>query len=335
MPSYCLEDVLIGVCVRGRWIRVWVGCGLMMVGCACWGQAPIVRKAPADQSLPTLKLESRLVTVAVNAVDSQGSPVGSLQQKDFRLLEDGKEQKIAFFDKESATPLSIVLAIDGSESVLRNERLEMQAAKKFVNTLLRPQDELDLMGFSDDVREFVSFTNDKKKIEAGLGQFERGDATAVYDAIYLASQRLGETKQGGGRRRVLVLITDGGDTVHGVRYGQALEQAQRAGVMVYSLIVIPIYADAGRNTGGEHALIQMADDTGGKYFYVEDAKDLAPAFQKVSDDLRTQYVLGYYAPEKTVLSRSDGYRGLKVEVTDSSLTDKVGLRYRSGYYAAK
>jgi Ca-activated chloride channel family protein len=303
--------------------------------CVCRAQAPIERRPVQQAPLPTLKLESRLVTVAVNAVDAQGAPVGGLEQKDFRLLEDGREQKIAFFDKESATPLSIVLAVDGSESVLRNERLEMQAAKKFVNTLLRPQDELDLMGFADDVTEFVAFTNDKKKIEAGLGQFQRGDATAVYNAIYLASQRLGETSQAGGRRRVLVLITDGGDTVHGVKYGQALEQAQRAGVMVYSLIVIPIYADAGRNTGGEHALIQMADDTGGKYFYVEDAKDLAPAFQKVSDDLRTQYVLGYYAPEKTPLSRPDGFRALKVQVTDPELAEKISLRYRSGYYASK
>ena len=306
----------------------------LVLATACAAQAPIERRTPPDQ-VPTLKLESRLVTVAVNAVDAKGSPVGGLEQKDFHLLEDGKEQKIAFFEKQSATPLSIVLAVDGSESVLRNERLEMQAAKKFIRTLLRDQDELDLMGFADTVREFVPFTNDKRAIEAGLGQFERGDATAVYDAIYLASQRLGETKAGGGRRRVLVLITDGGDTVHGVRYAQALEQAQRAGVMVYSLIVIPIYADAGRNTGGEHALIQMADDTGGKYFYVEDAKDLAPAFDKVSDDLRTQYVLGYYAPEKTAHSRSDGYRALKVEVDDPAAAGNVNLRYRSGYYASK
>ena len=309
-----------------------VGLGLLGMACA-WGQAPIERKAPADEPLQTLKLASRLVTVAVNAVDASGSPVGGLAQADFRVLEDGKEQKIAYFDKESASPLSIVLAVDGSESVLRNEKLEMTAAKRFIETLLRPQDEIDLMGFSDDVREFVSFTSDKKKAISGLGQFERGDATAVYNAIYLASQRLGETKQGGGRRRVLVLITDGGDTVHGVKYEQALEQAQRAGVMVYSLIVIPIYADAGRNTGGEHALIQMADDTGGKYFYVEDAKDLAPAFQKVSDDLRTQYVLGYYAPEKTARNRSDGFRTLKVEVVDPARN--VGLRYRSGYYTSK
>ena len=318
--------------MRGRELEAWVGVWVLAASCALYGQAPVERKAP-EPGLPTLTLATRLVTVAVNAVDAKGSPVGGLEQRDFRLLEDGREQKIAFFDKEAATPLSIVLAVDGSESVLRNEKLEMQAAKKFVDTLLRPQDELDLMGFADDVKEFVAFTSDKKRIEEGLGQFERGDATAVYNAIYLASQRLGETNPGGGRRRVLVLITDGGDTVHGVRYEQALEQAQRAGVMVYSLIVIPIYADAGRNTGGEHALIQMAEDTGGKYFYVEQAKDLAPAFQKVSDDLRTQYVLGYYAPAKNVKNRVDGFRALKVEVADPEMAGRVGLRFRSGYYA--
>jgi Ca-activated chloride channel family protein len=309
------------------------------IACGCRAQAPIERRAPPlqpappQQPLPTLTLAARLVTIAVNAVDSNGSPVGGLEKKDFRLLEDGKEQKIEFFDKESSTPLSIVMAIDGSESTLRNERLEKEAAKKFVSTLLRPQDELDLMEFSDTVREIVSFTPDKQRIGNGLGDLQHGDATALYDAIYLASQRLGETRQDNGRRRVLLLITDGGDTVHGVRYEQALEQAQRAGVMIYSLIVIPIWADAGRNTGGEHALIQMAEDTGGKYYYIEEAKDLAPAFRKVSDDLRTQYVLGYYAPAPTVLSRKDGYRSIKVQVTDAEAQGKIALRYRSGYFA--
>ncbi len=329
--SYRLEKRNVSL----RWAAVFAGIALSLVGAAI-AQAPIERRSPsAEAPVQTLTLQARLVTVAVNAVDSTGSPVGGLSQRDFKLLEDGKEQQIRFFDKESATPLSIVLAIDGSESVLRNENLEMKAAKKFVNTLLRPQDELDVMGFADDVTEFVPFTNDKKRIEEGLGRFARGDATAVYNAIYLASDALSKTNPANGRRRVLLLITDGGDTVKGVRYQEALEHAQRAGVMVYSLIVIPIYADAGRNTGGEHALIQMAEDTGGKYFYVEDAKDLATAFQKVSDDLRTQYTLGYYAPEKTARSRSDGYRALKVEMSDPSLAEKIGLRYRSGYYASK
>ena len=320
------------------WFWGLVRCVVLGAACAgigASGQAPIERRTPGQEApLTTLKLASRLVTVAVNAVDAGGSPVGGLDKADFRLLEDGREQKIAFFEKESGTPLSIVLALDGSESLLRNERLEMQAARRFVHALLRPQDELDVMEFSDAVREVVSFTSDMRRIDAGLGTLLKGDATAMYDAIYLASERLGETKQGGGRRRVLVLITDGGDTVHGARYEQALEQAQRAGVMIYSLIVVPIYADAGRNTGGEHALMQLSADTGGKYFYVEDAKDLAPAFAKVSDDLRTQYVLGYYAPESTVKGRADGFRGLKVEGV-GELGGKVTMRARAGYFGGK
>jgi Ca-activated chloride channel family protein len=310
--------------------------------CAAWTQAPIERKPPPGfDQLPTLSLQSRLVTVAVNAVDAKGAPVGGLEQKDFKLFEDGKEEKIAFFDKQSATPLSIVLALDGSESVLRNERLEKLAAERFVKTVVRTAggpgtgDELDLMEFADDVTEVVSFTSDPKRISAGFDHLQRGDATALYNAVFLASQRLGETNQAGGRRRVLVLVTDGGDTVHGLHYDQAIAEAERAGVVIYSLIVIPIYADAGRNTGGEHALIQMTEDTGGKYFYVEDAKDLGPALEKVSEDLRTQYVLGYYAPAATVKSRTDGFRALKIEVADPKKAGDIGLRYRTGYYASK
>jgi Ca-activated chloride channel family protein len=316
------------------------GTAILLAFCAslCGAQAPIERRSPAQKATDqtsTLVLESRLVTVAVNAVDDKGSPVGGLDKPDFRLLEDGKEQKIAFFDKESATPLSIVLAIDASGSTQTSQRLEKEAAKKFVQSLLREQDELDLMEFSDNVREIVAFTPDKRRIADGLNELHHGDATALYDAIYLASQRLGETSQSNGRRRVLVLITDGGDTTHGTQYPQALEQAQRAGVIIYSLIVIPIWADAGRNTGGEHALMQLSEDTGGKFYFIQESRDLAPAFAKVSDDLRTQYTLGYYAPQKTPQSRSDGFRTIKVEVTDPAASDKISLRYRTGYYAAK
>ena len=317
-------------------VKIWrewmLVCGLAG---ACVAQAPVERRAPAEAQVPLFKSQARLVTVPVNAVDAKGAPVGGLARGDFKVLEDGKEQTIAFFEKESATPLEIVMAIDGSGSVLRDERLEKEAARKFVKTLLRPQDALDVMEFSDSVQELVSFTNDQHAIEDGLNRLVRGDATAVYDAVYLASQRLGETPAGGGRRRVLLMITDGGDTVHGTQYPQAVEAAQRAGVAIYALIVVPIYADAGRNEAGEHALEQMAEDTGGKYFFVETAKDLAPAFAKVSDDLRTQYVLGYYAPEGTVKSRKDGYRAVTVETTEPGMSDTVQLRYRTGYYAAK
>ncbi len=306
---------------------------VLMVAAGLLLQAPIERRPPQakpDQPVQTLHVETRLVNVALNVVDEKGAPVGGLQRDDFELSEDGYPQKIAVFERETTTPLSIVLAIDASESVLRNERLEKDAAKHFVKALVRTQDELDLMDFSDTVREIVSFTNDPKRIESGLNEIQRGDATALYDAIYLAGQRLQSTSGANGRRRVIVLITDGGDTVKGSHYTQALEQAQRAGAMVFSIIIIPVYADAGRNTGGEHALIQIANDTGGKYYYVEDPKDLEPAFRRISDDLRTQYVLGYYAPQR---ESDESFRKIRIKMKDPVLQGKLDLRYRSGYYA--
>ena len=297
--------------------------------------APIERRAPyvpqgqRQESVPTLKVESRLVSVAVNVNDGTGAPVGGLGKDDFEILEDGKVQPIAVFERESATPLSVVMAVDTSESVITEAKMLREAAKKFVHLLLRAQDEMDLVQFSDTVKEVVPFTNNERRLEAGLGSLERGDATALYDAIYLSSQRLQETRNDAGRRRVIVLVTDGGDTVKGVKYTEALEEAQRAGAMVYCLIVVPIWADAGRNTGGEHALIQLAEDTGGKYFYVKDPKQLEPALAHVSDDLRTQYVVGYYSPRKV----DGGFRKIKVRMKDESLREKDLVRTRSGYYA--
>ena len=310
-----------------------------------WAQAPVVRRSPAsaktpgsgqapqgvgDGDVPTIRVESRLVNVAVNVADEHGSPVGGLERGDFAISEDGKAQTIAVFERESATPLSMVLAIDASETVLTSARLEREAAKRFVRATLREQDELDLMQFADAVREIVPFTNERKRIESGLSELQRGTDTALYDAVYLGSQRLGETRTDAGRRRVMVLITDGGDTKNKSTYRQAVEQAQRAGVMIFSIIIVPIAADAGRNTAGEHALIQMSDDTGGKFYYVEDPRDLEKAFARVSDDLRTQYVLGYYAPRG---SRDTSFRKIKVKLTDAALAGKQTLRYRSGYYA--
>jgi Ca-activated chloride channel family protein len=314
----------------------WCAVSLIVGTCACGAQAPIERRQPAAQ-VPTLKVQTRLVTIPLNVADAKGAPVGGLTADDFALAEDGKPQKIAVFERLTTSPLSIVLAIDASESVLRDENLERNAAKHFIKALVREQDELDLMDFSDTVREIVPFTNDFKRIDTGLGELQRGQATALYNAIYLASERLGETHAAGPggdlRRRVIVLITDGGDTVKGSHYTQALEQAQRAGAMVYSLIIVPVYADAGRNTGGEHALIQMADDTGGKYYYVSEPKDLEPALRHVSDDLRTQYLLGYYAPPRDPDREEDtALRTVSVKLKDAALEDKYELRYRKTYF---
>ena len=288
------------------------------------------RPVNAGGDVGTLRVESRLVNIALNVVDEHGMPVGGFERPDFRIFEDGKPQPIAVFEREASSPLSIVLAIDSSETVLTSERLEREAAKHFVRAILRPQDELALIDFSDQVREIVPFTNQSRQIEQGLGQLQRGDETSLYNAVYLASDRLAATRGDAGRRRVLVIISDGGDTKKQTRYTEAVEEAQRAGAMIFPIIVVPVAADAGRNTGGEHTLIQMSEDTGGKYYYVQDPADLEPAFRHVSDDLRTQYLLGYYAPRNT---GGAGFRRITVKLADPATADKFSLRYRPGYYA--
>ena len=323
------------------WVGGVVGAALLL-RCGV-GQAPIERRRPtaaksagvqAPQGLgdetPTIEVQSRLVNVPVTVVDAGGVPVGGLDKADFAVAENGRPQPIAVFERESATPLSIVLAIDASETVLTSARLEREAAKHFVRALLRAQDELDLMDFSDTVREVVPFTNDRARIDRGLGDIVKGDETALYDAVYLAADRLGQTSAADGRRRVMVVISDGGDSKNKSTYRQAVEQAQRAGAAIFAIIVVPVAADAGRNTGGEHALIQMADDTGGRYYYVEDPKQLDRAFGKVSEDLRTQYVLGYYAPRAV---GDEGLRRITVSLTRPALAAASTLRYRKGYYS--
>jgi len=296
---------------------------------------PVSAQQPVNKSgaVGTLHVETRLVNVALNVVDAHGAPVGGFDKADFRIFEDGKPQTIAVFERDASSPLSIVLAIDSSETVLTSDRLEKEAAKHFVRAILREQDELDLMDFADTVREIVPFTNQAKRVEQGLGDLEQGDETALYNAVYLASQRLGQTSETAGRRRVLVVISDGGNQLeHGLRYEQAIEEAQRAGAIIYSIIVVPITADAGRNTGGEHALIQMSEDTGGKYYYVTDPADLEPAFRHISDDLRTQYLLGYYAPQQ---NGDGGFRRIKVTLADTAKGEGLSLRYRTGYYPSR
>ena len=295
--------------------------------------APIERRAPAQASPETIRVESRLVNVALNVVDENGAPVAGLTKDDFLLSEDGKPQRMAIFEKESSTPLSIVLALDASESVFSDRNLEREAAKGFLKGLVRPQDRVDLMSFSDSVDEVVAFTNDIHAIDSGIGRIERGASTALYDAVYLASQRLAQASPVAAERRVVVLITDGEDTTRHGSYQAALEQAQRAGAMIYSLIIVPVAADAGRDEGGEHALIQLAHDTGGKYYYVEDKHDLAPAFAHVSEDLRTQYTIGYYAPQTG--GDANGLRQIGLQLKDPALRTRYTLRYRTAYYAKR
>jgi Ca-activated chloride channel family protein len=291
-------------------------------------QAQAGSPAGVEQNTPTFHVKVRLVNVFVTVTDPSGYPIGGLTQDDFALTEDGVPQKISYFERQTDMPLSLVLAIDTSGSVRKDLDIEVHAARDFLHALLRPVDRLDLIDFNSSVREIVPFTADMHHLDWGLDNLDFGPATALYDAIYLSSQNLA-SRSG---RKVLVIISDGGNTVKGVDYTQALDQAIRDEVMVYSLIDLPILNDAGRDTGGEHALITLSQETGGKYYYAEFG-DISKAFRKISEDLRTQYLIGYYPAQRR--SQTD-FRRIQVTLHSNGAKSHTGynLRYRPGYYAA-
>ena len=298
---------------EGRLLRLTVLLGLLLT--------PALM---SPQEGPVFHIDTKLVNLWVNVTDQNGAIVGQLTKDDFRIAEDGHPQEIRIFERESEQPLSIVLAIDTSGSTYKDRALEQDAGKRFVRAILRPQDQMMLLEFATDVHMLVDFTNKPTQLDRALSSLRPGEATALYDAIYLASGELAKKQN----RKVLVLVSDGGDTVKSTTYAQALEQALRGEVMIYSIIDVPIAASAGRDIGGEHALITLAEQTGGKSFYADNG-GLDKAFAEVSDDLRTQYLIGYY-PHKQV----PGLDFHRVSVTIPRAAPGVyNLRYRTGYFA--
>ena len=282
----------------------------------------------AQEPDTTFKVDVKLVNVFVTVTDEHGAPIASLKKDNFELKEDGHEQKIAVFDKESALPLSIVLAIDTSLSTRKDLPLELASARRFAHAILRPVDALSLYQFSETVSELTSFTSDLKVIDRGIDRIRLGSATALYDALFLGSQAL-EPRVG---RKVMVVITDGGDTMSKVDYQEAVRAAETAEAILYSIIIVPIEASAGRDTGGEHALIQLSADTGGRYFYASSLSQLDEAFHQISDELRTQYLLAYYPSQR--LSDSD-FRRIHVTVAGLPAESGFRVRHRTGYYTSK
>jgi len=278
----------------------------------------------AQQPDKPLRLDVKLVSLFVNVTDKNGAIVGGLTKEDFKITEDGRPQTITIFERQSEMPLRLMLAIDTSSSTYKDRAIEQNAAKKFVRALIRQQDQMSVIQFNTYVDELTGFTNNVALIDHGLDHMRGAGGTALYDAIYAGSRALG-IKDG---RKVLVLVSDGGDTVNNTTYPEALEQALRNEVMIYSIIDVPIEASAGRDLGGEHALITLSEQTGGKYFYVDEG-GLDAAFQRVGDDLRTQYLIGYYPH-----NQAPGRNFHRVDVTiPRAAADAFNIRHKTGYYA--
>ncbi len=294
-----------------------------------WAQQPAPAADSRDKQAPTFRVDVKLVNVFVTVTDANGAPVGGLKKDDFKIFEDGHPEQISVFARESELPLSIALMIDTSLSTRKDLKLELDSARRFVHSILRPVDALSLFQFSEDVDQLVPFTSDLQRIDRGIERVRVGAATALYDAVYLGADALLDRRG----RKVMVVITDGGDTVSKTDYRQALRAAQEAESIVYSIIVVPVSASAGRDIGGEHALMQLSQDTGGKHFYADSTSQIEDAFRKISDELRTQYLLAYYPSRR--LADSD-FRRIQINVKgESDGPGGLRARHRTGYYTSK
>ena len=287
--------------------------------------------APPAVSSGSLRVHVNLVNVPVNVTDGRGRPVDGLSRDDFMLTEDGHPETIRLFEPNATQPLSLVFAIDTSVSVRKDLPLARQAAYEFARSLLRPGDRLELLGFAGDVTEVVPFTGNLRSLDRGLRRLQGDGPTALYAAIARGASDL-ELYTG---RKVIVVISDGSNSVPGVDYQQARTAALRAQTSIESLILVPIDADAGRDLGGEHALIQLSRDTGGQYFYIDASNPLQGAMAHLSLALRSEYLLGYYpaSAEAGMESQPGGFRRIQVRMTKQPLNRAYHLDYRTGYYA--
>ena len=267
----------------------------------------------------------RLVRMLVTVKDRSGALIGSLNRTDFTVLDNGVKQKIAVFERQTEQPLSVSLLMDISASTGIELKYEIDSASRFLNTLLRegnPDDAAALYSFDADVTMLSGFTRRYEQLERGLGKLHSSGGTSLYDAIFFVSRDL-ELRRG---RHVLVVVTDGGDTTSVKNYHQALEAAQLADTLIYPVIVIPIRNPAGRNIGGEHALITMAAGTGGRVFTPEMGPAVDEAFSAILRELRTQYLLGFYP--SGIPPAKDRFHSLKVNLESPNLR----VITRSGYY---
>lgn len=276
-----------------------------------------------------IRVNVNLVHVIASVRTQSGDLVGNLGKTDFEILDNGVRQDISVFARQADQPLSVALMIDTSGSTAKDLKFETESAAQFLHVLLtegRPEDSVALYSFNYDITEQQRFTHNHQALETrlkGLLKGLKGEAgTSLYDAVYYAARAL-EPREG---RKIIVVITDGGETTSSRDIKQALEAVQLADAVIYPLVIVPITNDAGRNIGGEHALTIMAERTGGRTFLPTGSSELDRAFSDLLNELRTQYVLGFY-PHDVPLT-SNRFHSLEVRVKAPGLR----VSARNGYY---
>jgi len=291
------------------------------------------------QQPPVIRTQVSLVNLFVTVRDKSKRIVTDLKQDDFKISEDAQPQQIAFFSKEVTLPITLAMLLDTSGSEQFMLGAIQEAGGRFIARVLRKGDEALVMSFDSDVDLLSDFTDDRGQLDRAIHKARINmpsggsiasnpgpigsrqiTGTALYDAIYLACNEKLNTEAG---RKAIVIVTDAQDEGSKVRLEEAIEAAQRTDTVVHILLV----GDSrfGINSGVAH---KLTEETGGRTISVNSEKHLAEAFDQISEELRSQYTLGYYP---TNAAHDGKFRKIKIDMSNHDLK----VLARKGYYAPK
>ncbi len=300
------------------------------------GQQPRARSGGAQSSQQAVQLDDERtrivldvtrVNILFTVTDRKGRFITNLTKDDFEVYEDKRPQKILEFTAETDLPLRIALLLDTSNSVRPRFRFIQEAAIEFLNSVMRPRyDKALVVSFDTNVELVADLSDDLEKLAAAIRELRPGGGTSLYDAIYFACRdKLAQEQPRHKFRRAVVVLSDGEDNQSRVTREQALEMAQKADAVIYTISTNITRLD----TDGDKVLRYLASETGGLALFPFKVEDLAQSFENIANELRHQYNI-FYRPEPL---RTDG-RYQPVDVRVKGRRDLV-VRARKGYYAPR
>jgi VWFA-related protein len=280
----------------------------------------------AEDSDTVIRKTVNEVNVVFTVTDKHGHYIKDLKKDDFKVLDDNKPAaEIRSFHREADLPLLVGLLVDASNSVRDRFKFEQESAIEFLNQTVRPKyDHAFVVGFDVTPEVTQDFTDNTEALSIGVRALRPGGGTAMYDALYFACRdKLMKFPQSGPIRKAIILLSDGEDNQSHVTREEAIEMAERAEVIVYTISTNV----TGTRARGDKVLVRIADATGGRAFFPFQINDVANAFQEIQDELRSQYALSY----KPASFQADG-KFHTIEVLAQNRKD-LKVRSRHGYYA--
>ncbi len=290
-------------------------------------EAPALTGNAAMKARPgaLIRMNVDMVLVPITVTDPMNRLVTGLEKEDFQIYENSGEQKIASFASEDA-PVSIGIIFDLSGSMTSKLIRARESILQFIKTA-NPEDEFFVIGFNDRPELIEDFTSSVEDIEARLATVRSGHRTALLDAIYYGVEKMKEAKH---QRKALLVVSDGGDNRSRYTEGEVRSQVRESDVEIYSVGIFDPYAATPEERTGPQLLNELSEETGGRLYRVDDISEMGDIAEKISTELRNQYVIGYTPKD---LSRDGKWRKVKVKLNPPAGLPQLTVHARTGYYA--